>query len=507
MKKHVGYADGKRLILNRKQGKKFNLGGGVNDFKNNAIAKLKQWKNEKLEDINYSAKILGITNINPSYIKAFNKLNDLVEDCTKIIKSGILKDGEFTYWKTFNVKTYKGSIETQAYFTLEKEIAYSNPKFDKDFIEFKTKYPYSTKDSFSKEFIGRMTISILGYKLCDYATIGHSTANSVGGFRNNLYAKGGLTNKGYVSYKDKSNKMAKGGEIENIKVGDEIYARWSDSSQWTLGTFKGETKNGFEVYDRTIERPEYIEFYPQISKLPHPYGNKKTFYSKKFKDRNYKNYHFIKEIQESNYKKKGGGVYSAVMGGSVDDFKIWEILYLDKGVQKSILVEGYSSIIETNNWKKQNPNKEFIQIQLYGDKFNDYAKGGKPLLLKIGDKVEGYFYYDHTYGQYNIIPYNAYADNSKGIVIDIIKGASWPRYKIKFENGETLNLAEFMLGEYYDKLNYAEGGMPQGLSIADANPYIAGAKAIKGIAPSSFSALDERLAKKINPDPYRPVFF
>ena len=57
------------------------------------------------------------------------------------------------------------------------------------------------------------------------------------------------------------------------------------------------------------------------------------------------------------------------------------------------------------------------------------------------------------------------------------------------------------------KNQYAEGGMPQGLSIADANPYIAGAKAIKGIAPTSFSALDERLAKKINPDPYRPVFF
>jgi len=100
-------------------------------------------------------------------------------------------------------------------------------------------------------------------------------------------------------------KFKKGGEIENIKVGDEIYARWTDSSQWTLGTFKGETKNGFEVYDRTIERPEYIEYYPQISKLPHPYGNEKTFYSKNFKDRNYKNYHFIKEIQEGNYKQGG----------------------------------------------------------------------------------------------------------------------------------------------------------------------------------------------------------
>ena len=100
-------------------------------------------------------------------------------------------------------------------------------------------------------------------------------------------------------------KFKKGGEIENIKVGDEIYARWTDSSQWTLGTFKGETKNGFEVYDRTIERPEYIEYYSQISKLPHPYGNEKTFYSKNFKDRNYKNYHFIKEIQEGNYKQGG----------------------------------------------------------------------------------------------------------------------------------------------------------------------------------------------------------
>jgi hypothetical protein len=49
--------------------------------------------------------------------------------------------------------------------------------------------------------------------------------------------------------------------------------------------------------------------------------------------------------------------------------------------------------------------------------------------------------------------------------------------------------------------------MPQGMSIADANPYIAGAKTIKGIAPESFSAVDKKLASRINPDPYRPVFF
>ena len=107
------------------------------------------------------------------------------------------------------------------------------------------------------------------------------------------YAGGGTTSKLKVF------------NVRDIKVGDKIYARWNDSMSWTIGIFKGETKNGFEVYDRTIERPEYIEFYAQISKSPPPYGDKKIFYSKNFKDRNYKNYNFIKEIQQGNYKKGG----------------------------------------------------------------------------------------------------------------------------------------------------------------------------------------------------------
>ena len=76
------------------------------------------------------------------------------------------------------------------------------------------------------------------------------------------------------------------------KKGDEVYARWNNSMQWGFGTFKGETKNGFEVYDMTIERPEYIEYYAEISKDPR--SGTKIFKSKKFKDRNYKNYHFTK---------------------------------------------------------------------------------------------------------------------------------------------------------------------------------------------------------------------
>jgi hypothetical protein len=54
-----------------------------------------------------------------------------------------------------------------------------------------------------------------------------------------------------------------------------------------------------------------------------------------------------------------------------------------------------------------------------------------------------------------------------------------------------------------NSIKYADGGM----SIADANPYIAGAKAVQGIAPESVSALDKRVSSRINPDPNRPVFF
>lgn len=59
------------------------------------------------------------------------------------------------------------------------------------------------------------------------------------------------------------------------------------------------------------------------------------------------------------------------------------------------------------------------------------------------------------------------------------------------------------------KLSYAEGGQLTGMGISplDANPYVAGAKTAKAIAPKSVDALDIRLASQINPDPNRPIFF
>lgn len=56
------------------------------------------------------------------------------------------------------------------------------------------------------------------------------------------------------------------------------------------------------------------------------------------------------------------------------------------------------------------------------------------------------------------------------------------------------------------KVYYEKGG-EIGEALASSNPYIGGAKVIQGIAPESVSALDKKMARKINPDPNRPIFF
>lgn len=85
-----------------------------------------------------------------------------------------------------------------------------------------------------------------------------------------------------------------------------------------------------------------------------------------FGDQDY-NIDFISRLRYAQYAKE------YAKGGGVDEEKIWEIIYKDRGVQKSILVEGYSHILEENNWRNKNPTKEFIQIRLYGNK---HSKGG-----------------------------------------------------------------------------------------------------------------------------------
>jgi hypothetical protein len=55
-------------------------------------------------------------------------------------------------------------------------------------------------------------------------------------------------------------------------------------------------------------------------------------------------------------------------------------------------------------------------------------------------------------------------------------------------------------------LKFEQGGNI-GEMLATSNPYIGGAKAIQGIAPESVSAIDKKMANRINPDPNRPIFF
>jgi hypothetical protein len=104
--------------------------------------------------------------------------------------------------------------------------------------------------------------------------------------------------------KIKAKSMRDGGSVKNTnlpKVGSEVRARWNGTMQWSSGIFKGETENGFEVYDFSIEQPKYIEFYSEIS--IDPYNGSEIFKSNNFKGRNKKNYHFTKNNE--NYADGG----------------------------------------------------------------------------------------------------------------------------------------------------------------------------------------------------------
>ena len=138
----------------------------------------------------------------------------------------------------------------------------------------------------------------------------------------------------------------------------------------------------------------------------------------------------------------------------------------------------------------------------------------------IGKKVKVYYEPLSTLRENETLPYYHYqfkgANSTRrqnGTISTVFVSNEKENYykdrysaKVVFDNGK--------IGIYrlrYIVLPLFENGgittIPQGLSVADANPYIAGAKAVQGIAPNSVSALDQRIASKLNPDPNRPVFF
>jgi hypothetical protein len=128
---------------------------------------------------------------------------------------------------------------------------------------------------------------------------------------------------------------------------------------------------------------------------------------------------------------------------------------------------------------------------LFSDK---YAKGGAVRKLQQSDAV---IYKDETW----------YVTEKNGVIgiTNFSRGAWGSDYP--FIPLSKLNLS-IVTDMYGNNVEFGKGGeVGSSFSVADTNPYIAGAKAVQGIAPHSVSALDKKLARKLNPDPNRPVFF
>jgi len=197
---------------------------------------------------------------------------------------------------------------------------------------------------------------------------------------------------------------------------------------------------------------------------------------------------FVYEKQIPNIKKMATVFKMKIAykeGGKLDQIETAKII-LDQlgGQRKLVMFTGAYNFVAIKNgvtFRIKNRGVNFIQIVLNGKDLYDvtFSKFFKLSLKKVSEHNDVYFD--------ELIPL---FEKNTGMYLKFEKGGLTPDDK--------------MLND----LLFAEGGdISQGISIADANPYIAGAKAVQGIAPTSVSALDQRIASRINPDPNRPVFF
>ena len=216
-------------------------------------------------------------------------------------------------------------------------------------------------------------------------------------------------------------------------------------------------------------------------------------------------------------------------GGEIESFVYEDVEYPESKTEIDDdeiddFIENWNDKMETNysSWEDFNKGEKYYKL----NPIKEYATGGKidlfedytkiprvvqRILDKYSEELE-----DGDWGEYNKVidelekvgytfdyamSGEIYGLRPIGVHITELRG-----YEDFAKGGKTKGLSD---DEALHSLLFENGGMPmpQGISVADANPYIAGAKAIQGIAPQSVSALDQRIARKLNPDPNRPVFF
>ena len=282
--------------IGKSNGDSYKSGGTVNSlqkslkFKASELKELKEWKQDRIESLNEKADDLGITQKHRSYSSALERLDKIVETCKKLIKSGFLKNGEYSYVKRYKISSYDGSIEIDGAVGLDKYIVFDDKDFQKQWDAHKKQYPHSyDKTRFAAEKIGELTTKILGFPLGKSSAYFY-TARSVG----KSFKAGGNVNEDRsrdlkfqskepheIRYAKRKNlkrrkyKKETGGFVpnynpDNLKVGDSVELS-SDAWFRSTGLKKGyvhliDESNGKILVTSTKKlKPEESEYFSKVS--------------------------------------------------------------------------------------------------------------------------------------------------------------------------------------------------------------------------------------------------
>jgi len=124
---------------------------------------LKEWYKTKLKDSKSSLIKFGFNENHKDFKDAILILDKVKNASEKLIKSGILENGNFEIKYDFKI-TREGYPNADV--MISKSIVWSNPKFMQEWEEYKKEYQYSAdKNRFAAKKIGEITTSILGYPL------------------------------------------------------------------------------------------------------------------------------------------------------------------------------------------------------------------------------------------------------------------------------------------------------------------------------------------------------
>lgn len=261
-------------------------------------------------------------------------------------------------------------------------------------------------------------------------------------------------------------KLAKGGEVDEIKVGDKFNT--SNGSTFYIDQINKQDSSYpyFTIKSKPTDYPEVIHFDEFNRYLKNGFFEKVDgkfakggFFKNPVTSSEYLSKEEVERFEDYVYEVyEEYGFTKEQVKAAVKKY----LSHLEPSAQKAFTYGGGDSL------DRERVYEYLLNPKLKQIKNPTFAKGGTTKTkFKVGDKVVGQFRYEYGEGLLPVSIYD-YADRVKGVISNVRKINTTTMYSIKFDNGEELQYPDFAIDNFIVKSQYAKGGLTEhGLEVGD----------------------------------------